>query len=163
MGILQAAGSIRPAPAGLVTFRSTMAARPKTKIVALDHISCTVRDLKKARAFYAAALGAIGMKINMDVGSAFGMGSRDEKIFWLARDRNASGDGHYAFRVDHSEEVDAFYAAAIAAGGEDNGKPGPRPNYGPNYYAAFVKDGEGNNIEVVCYARRPRRAARAKR
>jgi predicted lactoylglutathione lyase len=55
--------------------------------------------------------------------------------------------------VDHRDEVDAFHAAAVAAGGKDNGKPGPRPNYGPHYYAAFVKDREGNNIEVVCYAR----------
>jgi catechol 2,3-dioxygenase-like lactoylglutathione lyase family enzyme len=131
-----------------------------TKTVALDHISCAVKDLKAARKFYAAALGAIGMKINMDVSSAFGMGSRDEKIFWLFRDKNASGDGHYAFRVDERDDVDAFHAAAIAAGGRDNGPPGLRPNYGPSYYAAFVKDGEDNNIEVVCYARPARGAAK---
>jgi catechol 2,3-dioxygenase-like lactoylglutathione lyase family enzyme len=139
-----------------------MPASRHTRIVNLDHISAPVRDLKAARAFYGAALGAIGMKINMDVSSAFGMGSRDEKVFWLARDRKASGSGHYAFRVDHREEVDAFYQAALAAGGSDNGKPGPRPDYGPTYYAAFVRDGEGNNIEVVCYAR-PRRRAGARR
>ena len=139
-----------------------MATTPRTKIVALDHISCAVRDLKGARKFYGAALGAIGMKINMDVGSAFGMGSRDEKVFWLARDKKAAGDGHYAFRVEHPEEVDAFYGAALAAGGEDNGKPGPRPDYGPNYYAAFVRDREGNNVEVVCYAR-PRRRVTSRR
>ncbi|HVV53650.1 MAG TPA: VOC family protein [Polyangia bacterium] len=135
----------------------------KTKLVALDHISCAVRDLRAARKFYGAALGAIGMKINMDVSSAFGMGSRDEKIFWLSRDRDASGGGHYAFRVEHPEEVDAFYDAAMSAGGRDNGKPGPRPSYGPSYYAAFVKDGEGNNVEVVCYARPRRRAAAPRR
>jgi catechol 2,3-dioxygenase-like lactoylglutathione lyase family enzyme len=140
-----------------------MPATRHTRIVNLDHISAAVRDLKAARAFYGAALGAIGMKINMDVGTAFGMGSRTEKIFWLGRDAKASGSGHYAFRVDHREEVDAFHAAAIAAGGKDNGKPGPRPSYGPNYYAAFVKDREGNNIEVVCYARagKPRRRAKS--
>jgi catechol 2,3-dioxygenase-like lactoylglutathione lyase family enzyme len=126
---------------------------PRTPIVALDHLGANVRDLRAARRFYGAALGAIGMTINMDVGSAFGMGSKSEKIFWLARDRNASGDGHYAFRVEHREEVHAFHEAALAAGGTDNVQPGPRPNYGPSYYAAFVKDGEGNNIEVVCYAR----------
>lgn len=140
-----------------------MAGTQHTKIVALDHISCAVRDLKAARKFYVAALGAIGMKINMDVSSAFGMGSRDEKVFWLARDKKAAGDGHYAFRVDHPEEVDAFYDAALAAGGQDNGKPGPRPDYGSNYYAAFVRDREGNNVEVVCYARPRRRAARRRR
>jgi catechol 2,3-dioxygenase-like lactoylglutathione lyase family enzyme len=125
----------------------------RTPLVAFDHIGVSVRDLKAARAFYEAALGAIGMRINMDVSSAFGMGSKNEKIFWLGRDRKASGDGHYAFRVDHREEVDAFHATAVAVGGRDNGKPGLRPHYGPNYYAAFVKDREGNNIEVVCYAR----------
>src|SRR5579862_8428440 len=103
----------------------------RTRIVALDHISCEVRDLKAARAFYRAALGAIGMRINMEVPSAFGMGSRNEKIFWLSRDRKAAGGGHYAFRVEHREEVDAFHAAALAAGGRDNGKPGLRPDYGP--------------------------------
>lgn len=140
-----------------------MAGIQHTKIVALDHISCAVRDLKAARKFYGAALGAIGMKINMDVSSAFGMGSRDEKVFWLTRDKKAAGDGHYAFRVDHPEEVDAFYDAALAAGGQDNGKPGPRPDYGPNYYAAFVRDREGNNVEVVCYARRRRVTSRRRR
>ena len=70
------------------------------------------------------------MRINLDFSTAFGFGSRDENIFWLTRDRKASGHGHYAFRVEHREEVAAFHAAALAAGGEDNGKPGPRPNYG---------------------------------
>jgi catechol 2,3-dioxygenase-like lactoylglutathione lyase family enzyme len=128
-----------------------------TRIVVLDHITVDVRDLKAARAFYTAALRPLGMKINLDFSSAFGMGSGKENIFWLARDRKASGRGHYAFRVEHREEVDAFHAAALAAGGKDHGPPGPRPDYGPSYYAAFVKDGEGNNIEVVCYARDRRR------
>lgn len=130
----------------------------RTKIVALDHLSLPARGLKAARKFYDAALGAIGMKINLDVGSAFGMGSRNEKIFWISQDRRAAGGAHVALRVDTREEVDAFHEAAIAAGGEDNGAPGPRPDYGPNYYAAFVKDPEGNNIEVVCYTAQKRRA-----
>jgi catechol 2,3-dioxygenase-like lactoylglutathione lyase family enzyme len=136
---------------------------PRTRTVVLDHIGLNVRDLRAARRFYSAALGAVGMKVNMDVGSAFGMGSRTEKIFWLGRDPKASGSGHYAFRVDHRSEVDAFHAAALAAGGTDNGAPGPRPHYGPSYYAAFVKDPEDNNIEVVCYARPPRPKKRAAR
>ena len=131
--------------------KPTKAVPRHTRTAVLDHVSLPVRDLKAARAFYSAALGAIGMKINLDFSSAFGLGSRDENIFWLTRDRNASGDAHYAFRVEHREEVAAFHAAALAAGGKDHGKPGPRPNYGPRYYAAFVKDREGNNIEVVCY------------
>jgi len=134
-----------------------MATGKRTRIAALDHISAPVRDIEVARAFYRAALKAIGMTINMDVSSAFGMGSGDQKIFWLTRHEKAAGGGHYAFRVDHREEVDAFHAAALKAGGKDNGKPGPRPDYGPTYYAAFVKDPEDNNIEVVCYARPPAR------
>ncbi len=101
----------------------------------------------------------------MDVKSAFGMGSQKEKIFWISRDAAASGKGHYALRVERTGDVDAFYAAALAAGGQDNGAPGPRPGSGPHYYAAYVKDHEGNNIEVVCYARAaasPRRAAGAR-
>jgi catechol 2,3-dioxygenase-like lactoylglutathione lyase family enzyme len=137
-----------------------MAAARRTRIVMLDHITAPVRDLAAARRFYGAALGAIGMKINMDVGSAFGMGSRTQKVFWLGRDRQAAGGGHYAFRVEHRAEVDAFHAAALAAGGKDNGKPGPRPDYGAHYYAAFVKDREENNIEVVCYARSAARRRR---
>lgn len=134
-----------------------------TPIVQLDHITVKVRSLATARRFYERALAALGMKINLDVGSAFGMGSKKEKIFWLERDRNASGKGHYAFRVEQRAEVDAFWNAALAAGGTDHGQPGPRPDYGPSYYAAFVKDPEGNNIEVVCYtpaATRPRNRAR---
>jgi catechol 2,3-dioxygenase-like lactoylglutathione lyase family enzyme len=132
-----------------------------TRTVVLDHITVEVKDLKAARAFYTAALRPLGMKINLDFTSAFGMGSRSENIFWLARDRKASGGGHYAFRVEQREEVDAFHAAALAAGGKDHGPPGPRPDYGPNYYAAFVKDREDNNIEVVCYG--PAKRIRRKR
>jgi catechol 2,3-dioxygenase-like lactoylglutathione lyase family enzyme len=131
------------------------------EIVNLDHISVPVRGLAAARRFYEAALGPLGMRVNMEAGSAFGMGSQDQKIFWLVRDRKAGGGGHIAFRVGDRAAVDAFYEAAIAAGGTDHGRPGPRPDYGPSYYAAFVKDREGNNIEVVCYAR-GRSAARRK-
>jgi catechol 2,3-dioxygenase-like lactoylglutathione lyase family enzyme len=134
-----------------------------TGIVELDHVSLSVRSLRAARRFYEAALGAIGMKINMDVGDAFGMGSKQQKIFWLSRDGRAVGDAHFAFRVDRRDDVDAFYQAALGAGGTDNGKPGPRPDYGRNYYAAFVRDPEGNNIEVVCYTPRAKRGRRASR
>jgi len=125
--------------------------RTNREKVELDHVSLPVRKLAIARRFYEAALGAIGMKINMDVGSAFGMGSQHQKIFWISQKRGATGGAHHAFRVSSRADVDAFHAAALAAGGKDHGPPGPRPNYGPSYYAAFVKDPEGNNIEVVCY------------
>jgi catechol 2,3-dioxygenase-like lactoylglutathione lyase family enzyme len=134
----------------------------KKGAVELDHISVPVRRYREARKFYEAALGAIGMRVNMDVGDACGMGSNGDKIFWLVRDRKAAGGGHYALRVNRRELVHAFYDAAIDAGGQDNGPPGPRPNYGPNYYAAFVTDTERNNIEIVCYAK-PRRGAPLRR
>jgi catechol 2,3-dioxygenase-like lactoylglutathione lyase family enzyme len=119
--------------------------------VALDHVSLPVRRLAAARKFYVAALGAIGMTINMDVGSAFGMGSKNEKIFWISQKRGAAGGAHHAFRVGERGAVDAFHGAGLGAGGTNHGAPGLRPDYGPSYYAAFLKDPEGNNIEVVCY------------
>lgn len=128
--------------------------------VALDHISVPVRRFAAARAFYESALGAIGMKVNMEMADAFGMGAQREKVFWIVKDRKASGGGHYALRVEQREQVDAFHRAAIEAGATDHGAPGPRPDYGPSYYAAFVMDAEGNNIEVVCYTRSPRRPKR---
>ncbi len=127
--------------------------KKRTALVSLDHISIPVRRLVAARKFYEAALGAIGMKVNMEVPGAFGMGSKKQKIFWISQDRKAAGGCHLALAVDHHEEVDAFHAAALGAHGKTNGAPGPRPDYGPNYYAAFVHDPEGNNIEVVCYAK----------
>ncbi|MBN9167471.1 MAG: VOC family protein [Myxococcales bacterium] len=134
----------------------------KKGAVELDHISVPVRRFREARRFYEAALGAIGMTVNMEFDDACGLGANGEKIFWLVRDRKASGGGHYALRVARREQVQAFYDAAIDAGGTDNGPPGLRPSYGPSYFAAFVKDGERNNIEIVCYTK-PRRGAPVKR
>jgi catechol 2,3-dioxygenase-like lactoylglutathione lyase family enzyme len=74
-----------------------------------------------------------------------------EKIFWIADGDKVGGGIHVAFTADTRAQVDAFHAAGLRAGGRDNGKPGPRPNYGPNYYAAFVYDPDGANIEAVCY------------
>jgi catechol 2,3-dioxygenase-like lactoylglutathione lyase family enzyme len=125
----------------------------RTAIVGLDHLSIPVRRVAAARRFYVKALGALGMRVNMDFDNSFGMGSKAQKVVWIVKDPKASGDVHLALRVDHREEVDAFHRAALAAGGTDNGEPGVRKSYGPNYYAAFVHDPEGNNIEVVCYAK----------
>ena len=119
--------------------------------VELDHLSVSVKRFSKARKLYEAALGAIGMTVNMDAGEACGFGANGEKIFWLSKDKKAAGGSHVALRVHERDLVSAFYDAALAAGAEDNGAPGPRPDYGPSYFAAFVHDFEGNNIEVVCY------------
>jgi catechol 2,3-dioxygenase-like lactoylglutathione lyase family enzyme len=126
----------------------------------IDHMGIPVSDIGKSRAFYEAALGALGMSVQMEVGpektgdgtTALGFGVPGEKIFWIG-DGARVGDGmHVAFRADRREQVDEFHALAMKAGGRDNGAPGPRPNYGPNYYAAFVYDPDGANIEAVCYA-----------
>jgi len=130
--------------------KSARKATLRQKVV-LDHVSLPVKRLSAARKFYEAALGAIGMRVNLEVGSAFGMGSNKEKIFWISQQRGAAGGAHHAFRVGSRSDVNAFHRAGLQAGGRDHGAPGPRPNYGPHYYAAFLKDPEGNNIEVVCY------------
>lgn len=126
----------------------------------LDHIGIAVSDITKSRTFYDAALGALGMTVNMEVGgdqtasggTAIGYGRGDDKIFWIG-DNERPGEGtHVALRADTRAEVDRFHASGLAAGGRDNGAPGPRPHYGPNYYAAFLYDPDGANIEAVCYA-----------
>ena len=126
----------------------------------IDHMGIAVSDIARSRRFYEAALGPLGMSVQMEAtpdqtesgGTALGFGVPGEKIFWIA-DQETPGEGtHVAFRAESREQVDAFHAAALAAGGRDNGAPGPRPHYGPNYYAAFVYDPDGANIEAVCYA-----------
>lgn len=115
----------------------------------LDHIGFAVSDLAKSKAFYQAALAPLGYKIHMDFGEAIGLG-KDRPDFWIARGA-AAGKMHIAFTADNRAMVKAFYDAAIAAGGKDNGGPGLRPQYHPNYYGAFVLDADGNNIEAVCH------------
>jgi catechol 2,3-dioxygenase-like lactoylglutathione lyase family enzyme len=126
----------------------------------LDHIGFTVADMPTSKAFYAAALAPLGLSILMEVlkeetggYEGAGFGSAGKPFFWIGTGDKAKGGVHVAFNAASRAEVDAFYAAAIAAGGRDNGKPGPRPHYHPNYYGAFVFDPDGNNIEAVCHAR----------
>lgn len=87
------------------------------------------------------------------MGQAAGFGRDGWASFWIeAQGRPVQGRLHVAFRADRRELVDAFRVAALAAGGTDNGAPGPRPSYHPNYYSAYVLDPDGNNIEAVCTA-----------
>lgn len=125
----------------------------------IDHMGIPVSDIEASRKFYEAALGALGMSVQMEVTpdqtgdgtTALGFGVPGEKIFWIG-DGDKVGEGiHVAFTADSRAQVDGFHAGGMKAGGRDNGKPGPRPNYGPNYYAAFVYDPDGTNIEAVCY------------
>jgi catechol 2,3-dioxygenase-like lactoylglutathione lyase family enzyme len=129
----------------------------------LDHIGLAVADFDRARAFYRAALKPLGLGVVMEVtaeesgGDAHaGFGDEGKPFFWIGTRANAKGGAHVAFAAQTRAEVDAFYAAAIAAGGRDNGAPGLRPHYHPNYYGAFVYDPDGNNIEAVCHLREGR-------
>lgn len=124
----------------------------------LNHVGIPVTDIERSKAFYSAALGALGMAVTMEVGpdqteaggTAIGFGGEGQNgLFWIG-DNEKVGEGlHIAFTAQSRDQVHAFHDAAMAAGGRDNGKPGPRPHYGPNYYAAFVLDPDGANIEAV--------------
>ena len=115
----------------------------------IDHINIVVSDLSQSKQFFVAALAPVGYKVIFDLENAVGMGSESFPAFWIDGGQ-PRGPSHIAFAASDRAVVDAFYRAALAAGGRDNGQPGLRPDYPPNYYAAFVYDPDGNNIEVVC-------------
>jgi catechol 2,3-dioxygenase-like lactoylglutathione lyase family enzyme len=122
----------------------------------LDHIGIEVGDLERSRAFYEAALEPLGVKLVMEFEGMAGFGKETEQgpnpYFWIGfRGRPVVSGVHLAFGARSTDLVDAFHAAAIAAGGTDNGAPGPRPIYHPGYYGAFVLDPDGNNVEAVCH------------
>lgn len=122
----------------------------------LDHITIQVRNLAKSKNFYDAVLESLGMKIVLSntKKSFWGYGVKEDPIFEIAQATKSSPAHkrvHIAFKAKNRKSVDAFYKTAIAAGGKDNGPPGPRPNYTPSYYAAFVRDPDGNNIEACIY------------
>ena len=116
----------------------------------LDHVSLRVQDLPRALAFYKAALAPIGYAVGMEYPGGAGLGEPGKLDLWISQTEKPIHPAHIAFRTDRAN-VDAFHAAALAAGGSDNGGPGVRTEYHPHYYAAFVIDPEGNNIEVVCH------------
>jgi catechol 2,3-dioxygenase-like lactoylglutathione lyase family enzyme len=117
----------------------------------VDHVSINVGNFERSRAFYVAALKPLGLRVVQDYGTAIGMGA-EYPFLWIGE--GDAGHVHLAFRAGTTAEVDAFYKAAIAAGGKDNGAPGVRSEYSENYYAAFVHDPDGHNIEAVCHVRR---------
>jgi catechol 2,3-dioxygenase-like lactoylglutathione lyase family enzyme len=115
----------------------------------LDHISLRVQDHSRAVAFYRAALAPLGYRVLMEYPGAAGLGA-GMPDFWLMTTEQPLNPTHIAFSADRAT-VDAFHAAALGAGGTDNGPPGLRADYHPHYYSAFVRDPEGNNVEVVCH------------
>ncbi len=117
----------------------------------IDHVVLNVSDLKASRAFYEKALEPLGMDLLGDYQGYIGFGKDRVAFFWLTARKETSQNVHVAFGCDERLTVDAFYEAAMAAGGEDNGGPGVREIYHADYYGAFVLDPDGNNIEAVCH------------
>ncbi len=124
----------------------------------IDHTGIVSSDYEKSRAFYEAALAPLGFTKVLEFPAAVtghtdvaGFGEAPKAEFWIARGTPNVPPLHVAFRVESRAIVDAFYRAAMEAGGRDNGAPGIRAHYHPNYYGAFVLDPDGHNIEAVCH------------
>lgn len=124
----------------------------------IDHTGYSVTDPAKSRRFYELALAPLGYQVLREVPTQFtggkvvlGFGVPPKPDFWINEGTPQTPRVHLAFRAENRAQVDAFYAAAIAAGGTDNGKPGLRPHYHPDYYGAFVLDPDGHNVEAVCH------------
>jgi catechol 2,3-dioxygenase-like lactoylglutathione lyase family enzyme len=117
-----------------------------------DHIGIRVRALPPSLAFYRSVLEPLGFAAGAEYPGVAGLGPPDAPQLWLHEAGEGAGGAHLAFAARDRASVDAFHRAAIAAGARDNGAPGLRPDYGPTYYAAFVIDADGNNLEAVCLA-----------
>lgn len=125
----------------------------------IDHTGINVSDPAHSRRFYEQALAPLGYKVLLELPLehtgglvVLGLGAPPAPDFWLQQGSPQSPRLHVAFRAQTRQQVDAFHAAALAAGGKDNGTPGLRPHYHENYYGAFVFDPDGHNIEAVCHA-----------
>ena len=118
----------------------------------IDHVSLHVSNYETAKEFFSKALAPVGYAVIKDFPQwkAAGLGKDGKPDFWIGQ-KEPIGNNHVAIAADSRADVDAFYAAALAAGGKDNGAPGIRKDYHPSYYGAFVHDADGNNIEVVCH------------
>ena len=116
----------------------------------LDHLGFGVSDVATSKAFFTAALAPLGYTAVMEAGGGVGIGI-GKPILWLAPADETPAPLHIACYTADRAVVDAFYKAALAAGGKDNGAPGLRPHYHANYYAAFVIGPDGHNLEVVCH------------
>lgn len=125
----------------------------------IGYITIGATDTDQAKVFYDAILGSIGWKQFADYGGYIGYGQNgasDGQSIWICKPFNGeparAGNGiMVGFNADNTEQVHAFHAAAMAAGGSDEGAPGPRPDYGPNWYAAYLRDPTGNKLSIVCH------------
>ena len=118
----------------------------------IDHMGISVSKMTRSKAFYRAALAPLGYDVLMEWDTFAGFGVAPKPDFWIAEGTPNVPPIHVCFRADTRAQVDAFYKAAMAAGGRDNGAPGIRTHYHPNYYGAFVLDPDGHNIEAVCHS-----------
>ena len=116
----------------------------------IAHTGLAVRDFKAAKSFYERALAPLGYSAKMEHGDSTGFNDGKNTDFWISKSDTVAKT-HLAFEAKSKTEVEAFYQAALAAGGKDNGKPGYRKDYWPGYYAAFVYDPDGHNVEAVWY------------
>ena len=116
-----------------------------------DHISIGVSDCERSKAFYTKALAPLSIGLVKQVGDWVGFGKDKRPQFWFGPRAEVPRPLHIAFVAENRELVRAFYAAALEAGGKDNGAPGVREIYHPNYYGAFVLDPDGHNVEAVCH------------
>lgn len=124
----------------------------------IDHTGVIVSNIEQSKAFYRSALAAIGYDLIAEFPASVtghadvaGFGEMDQPDFWISSGTPNQPPIHVAFRVQSRKTVDEFYHAALKAGGRDNGKPGVRPHYHPDYYGAFILDPDGHNIEAVCH------------
>lgn len=116
-----------------------------------DHLGLKVKSLDDSIRFYAAVLAPLGFELCTQDASSAGFGPKDEPSLWLYKSAQAGGAGmHIAFRAQDREAVNRFHAAGLKAGGSSNGPAGLRADYSPTYYAAFLIDPDGNNVEAVC-------------
>jgi len=116
-----------------------------------DHIGIRVGDLDASVRFYTAALAPLGFVLCSKDASGAGFGPKGEPALWLHLHKTGTGTGaHIAFRAPDHAAIGKFHSEGLAAGGRDNGAPGPRKDYSPTYFAAFLTDPDGNNVEAVC-------------
>lgn len=116
-----------------------------------DHIGFGVSDLARSQAFFLAALSPLAVRVVMEGPYGVGLGRDGKPSLWLHRADLPATPMHLAFSAETRQQVDDFHAAALAAGGRDNGAPGLRPHYHPHYYGAFVIGPDGHNVELVCH------------
>ena len=116
-----------------------------------DHIGFGVTDLDASKQFFLEALEPIGVSVVMEGPYGIGLGQDNKPSLWFHETVDKPAPIHLAFTAEDRQQVDAFYRAALAAGGKDNGSPGLRPKYHQHYYGAFVISPDGHNVEVVCH------------